>query len=578
MAASVKIPSTNLPLAMETPLPPLGMDVVRWPFKLSKTLQDWAYAQLHYPLGTIIQDVVDGHPVMVQIQVHDTYGAHPEWGIKLHKGTSIFSPATRNENMKLVAMVDPPTGWPSSSDGSAVSGEFGGFKFQPFKHLKIPIVSPFLQNAVKTAGRAVGSASHAMDKVTGKIMKGIEHIPVAGPLIHGVLDVGNAPFRITEEIGRGKRLDRAAMSGLKELGSGVHEVAPYAQTIVALVPGVGTAASAAIGAAAAIAEGQPLDDIAMSAVAGTVPGGAFAKTGYDIGKAALKHKPIGSIVLKGLGDLGPQLGVVIPDAAKDAIGNGLNLARHIASGLPVDPKLVEHAIKALPEPTMRIAAQTARNLASHKSVADVLIESGQQMIPGLSVDQRKDLDGAMKIGMAMGHAQHLQALTKQIVNGPAMKGHLANVAKGVISRDTTLQAARGMLKNVGTHGFDQGVGMMQHQITPYQFHAVRSQLAAPDRKGFDVATALHIGRVAGPPIPIGLPARMRVGYHVTHGMLGAPVANKVAMMTTVVGEQNGRAGATAAIKEIALAHESWWKRLLEWLGLADKPVSQETTS
>jgi GH24 family phage-related lysozyme (muramidase) len=99
-------------------LPPLGIPVISWPWRLSKTLQDWSGAQLHLPLGTIIQDVVDGHPIIAQVQVHDTYGAHPEWGVKPHKGTSIYVPYHVVDG-KRVAYELPPPGWtgPESSMG-----------------------------------------------------------------------------------------------------------------------------------------------------------------------------------------------------------------------------------------------------------------------------------------------------------------------------------------------------------------------------------------------------------------------------------------------------------------------------
>jgi hypothetical protein len=112
----VKTPEREYRLG-ETP-PPLGQRVVSWPWGGTPHLTQWSLDALKYPLGTIILDTVDGHPVVAQIQTHDTYGAHPEWGVKLHKGTSVFVPTVVDgATGKFVAMRDPPDGWGVSPMG-----------------------------------------------------------------------------------------------------------------------------------------------------------------------------------------------------------------------------------------------------------------------------------------------------------------------------------------------------------------------------------------------------------------------------------------------------------------------------
>ena len=102
----------------ERGLPALGQKVVSWPWGGTPHLTQWSLDALHYPLGTIILDTIDGHPVIAQIQTHDTYGAHPEWGIKLHKGTSVYVPVvTDGSTGKEIAMRDPPEGWGVSPMG-----------------------------------------------------------------------------------------------------------------------------------------------------------------------------------------------------------------------------------------------------------------------------------------------------------------------------------------------------------------------------------------------------------------------------------------------------------------------------
>lgn len=109
----VKTPDRTYALG-ET-LPPIGQRVVSWPWASSRALTDWSIAALKYPLGAIIYDVVDGHPVIAQLQTHDSYGAHPEWGTKLHKGTSVFVPVSVDSAGHPSPLSTPPDGWGSSS-------------------------------------------------------------------------------------------------------------------------------------------------------------------------------------------------------------------------------------------------------------------------------------------------------------------------------------------------------------------------------------------------------------------------------------------------------------------------------
>ena len=127
----------------ETP-PPIGEQVRSWPWGGTPNLTAWSLAQLKYPLGTVIYDVVDGYPVIAQIQTHPSYGAHPDWPDKPHKGTSVFVPVTTDENGHAVAMKVAPAGWgqPAAEDtsGVAVSGDppTGGFK-RPKHDIAIPL-------------------------------------------------------------------------------------------------------------------------------------------------------------------------------------------------------------------------------------------------------------------------------------------------------------------------------------------------------------------------------------------------------------------------------------------------------
>lgn len=113
MPAEIRIPPSPSPVAAcpNVSLPDLG-DTLPWTHN-TPGLQQWASAQLHYPIGTIIRDAIGGRPVIARIECHFKYGAHPEAPGNWHKGTSVYQPA-RRQGGRLVAIVDLPGDWPTS--------------------------------------------------------------------------------------------------------------------------------------------------------------------------------------------------------------------------------------------------------------------------------------------------------------------------------------------------------------------------------------------------------------------------------------------------------------------------------
>jgi hypothetical protein len=157
--AIIKTPSRTYQLG-ET-LPPLGMPVVNWPWGNTPSLQGWAQQHLALPLGTIIIDTIDGHPVVAQIQTHEGYGAHPDWPNKPHKGTSVFVPAAPKEGGgALIAIKDPPAGWGESATMGAEG--FSVDAVEHFVHAKEEeargIASKVPKGLTTVGGAAIGLA------------------------------------------------------------------------------------------------------------------------------------------------------------------------------------------------------------------------------------------------------------------------------------------------------------------------------------------------------------------------------------------------------------------------------------
>jgi hypothetical protein len=113
---TIKLPDKTYQLG--GPLPPIPQKVVSWPWGGTPHLTQWSIDQLQHPLGTLIYDVVDGYPVLAQIQTHYSYGAHPDWPDKAHKGTSVFVPVNIDSvTGKVSPMRDVPDGWTDAGFG-----------------------------------------------------------------------------------------------------------------------------------------------------------------------------------------------------------------------------------------------------------------------------------------------------------------------------------------------------------------------------------------------------------------------------------------------------------------------------
>ena len=442
-------------------------------------------------------------------------------------------------------------------------------------HVKLPDVSSFLNSVGTAAGHAVGVLPKN-EHITGVDWKGIDgftnslgdlvkKIPVVGPLFHGLLGIAGEPFAISEDILKGDRIDHVVVNEFRRRIGSVREIAPYAQTVIAFVPAVGPLASSAIGAGLAIAEGRPADEVAMAAVAGAIPGGALAKAAYDVGRAAIVNKKVGGVASL-VSAVGAAAGVQIPPAAGAALRGGLNALQAVANGTKPDRALLQGAMSAAPGVAKGLDLQAD---------ADALISKAQAMIPSLSDAQRKVLHDALHTGIAMQHAQNLQALTTVALSRGGPMNKLAAAGRSQLSRDPVAQAAASTLGGQGAAGFQVALGLMQHKSSPFQAAATRATLAPQETHGFDTAAALQTGRVLGAGGPdVGGPAA-RAGHAITHGTRGSSDPSQRARLVGSAAKTDaGRAGAVAAAADVEEGGRgifaSLWHAFRELLGLEDE--------
>jgi len=441
-------------------------------------------------------------------------------------------------------------------------------------------------NVMKTAARAVGSAVHIVDQAYGTISDLYKKIPILGPLYTAEFDYAYGfVFKAADDIGQGKALDQVAMNAFRNKMADVHEIAPYAETVIALVPGVGPEVSAAIGCGLALAEGKSIDQALLAGVRASIPGGGLAQAAFDVGHAAFSGKSASEIALASVAGIGEAAGVQIPYEAQEVLSAGLHVGQAIAKGEPVSSAIVDQAISYLP-PDERPLAQAVRDVAGGKNVGDVLMEQGQKMIPTITAYAQDTMRKGFAIGMTMGQAQRLQGIIQDGVQTDFIK--YVSKGEGILAKDPTVRAGMNLVQT-GQNGYKIGIGFMTYaQKGSYGILAVRNALSPDDKRGFDSAVSLHAGRVTTPePPPTGpvyssitqaviaqamvtaaeAAEQAKAAYFMTHGMrLSAPKA-KANIMVVISDNPAARTGAVVAAKKIALARSPWWRRLLVFIHL-----------
>jgi hypothetical protein len=439
-------------------------------------------------------------------------------------------------------------------------------------------------------------AFRAFDGVTSAVGNAIQSVPLIGPIIHTSLDLATRPFSIAEDVLKGQAIDHVLANQFQRAISDIKEEAPFVQTVVSFVPGIGPAVSAAIGAGLAMVEGRPIDEVLMAAVKGAIPGGPLISAAFDMGKAAIQGR---------IGDVSQLIqvaasaaGVEIPSAAITVLKGAVGAAQAAASGGRPDAALLNAAVEAV-APTARGVINSALSSGNLAGAGDALIKAAQSAAPALT----KNATDALTIGMAVAHGARLQKTRSRDLSTPAVQRRIASAAPN----DSTVRAARASLHGRGIRGFNLGLGLLAHSgVSAATVRTLRDKLGAADAHGFDVALALHVGRVASPMPPPNEHPAARAAFAIAHGLRGnvekaasatsgrafdrmpsnATVASvpaggdpnrKAAVLRTATNTPAGHAGAVRAAKQIRQANASdegffaWlWQSFRTLIGLEDK--------
>ncbi len=177
-------------------------------------------------------------------------------------------------------------------------------------------------------------------------------------------------------------------------------------------------------------------------------------------------------------------------------------------------------------------------------------------------------DAVQTVEKIPGVSDAVKSVAGQVGVDAGVVGAIVDAGTKIANASPTISAAGNLGKDVPgySHGFALGVGSMQTPIDKPQHLAVlRGSLPPGSQHGFDTALALHLGTVRRPAPP--LPPKARAAYQITHGMVGAPVAQKDLLMETIAVDPDARPGAVQAIKEVASSRETLWEKAMNAAGL-----------
>lgn len=484
----------------------------------------------------------------------------------------------------------------------------------------------FVENTVKTAGKEVGNVVKPIQNAVGDVSKEVGKIPVIGGLVQGVFDLTYMASMWPAELAiaiviDGKRIDNAVLDTLKREVQSVKEVAPYAQMVIAIVPGIGPGVSAALSAGLALAEGQPIEEVLKAGLIGAIPGGPLVKAAVTMGVETIRQVASGQPI--DLATLAQTAGGVassalgLPVAAKNALMAGIATMGAVVKGVPLDKALTDGAIAALPvsqqikgamtdataitlelahgakldrvllgridkissmlpvghalKETIQTGISSTKKLAEGKSPENVMFAAlqsgvGDSLVSMGATHLPKEAQKAIKSGVALGTGVVAQARkAEQIVQ--KVPGKLIESGVQLAKAHPLFGAARKIAASQGgTRGFDLASGLTQHQAKVFDVTTARNSLpSAVDKLGFDLACATRVGAVSNPKPDTRSP-EAHAGYAITKGMQGYTANKKQVLMANVEKMAPAAAGATAAVKEVAKARSGVVNQVLRAIG------------
>lgn len=208
--------------------------------------------------------------------------------------------------------------------------------------------------------RALGAKTGIMGAVSavGSVVQGVGS--AIGSVATTVGHIVTSPVKLLADVATGKNILESLKDTVKRDLQSAKEIAPYAQAVLSVVPGVGSGINAAIAAGAALAQGQNITDALVAGVKGMVPGGPLAQQALMTAYNVAKGQPLTEAAAGALRSQIPA------GPAQMAFDTGLALAH----GQSLQQALIQHGSKLLPGG--ETVQSAARAVASGQNVADVV--------------------------------------------------------------------------------------------------------------------------------------------------------------------------------------------------------------
>lgn len=487
----------------------------------------------------------------------------------------------------------------------------------PFKGAAeiVKATGEFTTNVIVTSGKAVQVVTSPITSVVGKVTDEIKKIPVIGSPIATVLSAGYqsgmGPVNLTVAITQGQRIDTAILGELKAQLKTFRQVAPYAQMVLSMVPGIGSGVSAALAAGIALAEGQSIDDALKAGLIAAIPGGPIVTaavtmcveivsqvaqgkpitleslfqtaagvassalaipivtrniimTAVSIGGDLAQGKPLNATMANSAINLLP-----VPDSTKNALNRAVTISDDLINGKSIDLRALSQVTLALPKDSPlrqnleKAASEVTSSIDDTKKLALAAIHSGigDELIQGVNIPT--EVKQGFQAGLALGSGALVQGKLGAALNQVTGKLTETGIQAGKIFPPT--RAARTIASSQGvTQGFDIATGLLQHQLDGlYPLVATRNALPTDQKVGFDMAAALHVGSVTNPNDP-NLSDAANAGRAITLGMQGYSENAKMSIMQLLQTNQSATVGATVAVKEVAQRRMTFLDRIIEF--------------
>jgi len=337
---------------------------------------------------------------------------------------ALWASDTRGNNSRLVVQDDGNVVLYFGNNPLWTTGTSG---FRPYQK------KSFGGDLVHTFNTVASIAGAPVTAVTDVI----EKIPLVGPIVHeGLgLDPVKAIGGLTAQVIQGERLDRAFLNTAKDQLHHVRELAPYVQTVMSFVPGVGTGVSAALAAGTALAEGRTISDAVIEAAKNAVPGGQLGKTVLASALAITHGDSVSKIVL---------------DQVKSNLPAGI--------GRAID---------------MAVAA------AGGKNVRVAVLRAIQSQLPA---GAKKALD----VGVALGAARNIQSSAARAITNPAVITRLAGKQIPPVLMQAMPKSAE------AAKGYRATMALLQHRgVTPHTLAALHAAVPAAQKHGVEAAVKAY---------------------------------------------------------------------------------------